>query len=91
MKCCYPEMTPNSEIMKNKAIGYIFENNNFNITPVYSGNWLYPSGSVVGTCEDLSEFAIALMPKEGEISPLFQRKETLDEFLKISYTSTGEE
>ena len=91
MKCCYPEMNPNSEIMKNKAVGYIFENNNFNITPVYCAKWLYPSGSVVGTCEDLSKFALALMPKNEEISPLFKKKETLNEFLKISYTSTGEE
>ena len=91
MKCCYPERKPNSEIMKNKAVGYMLINNNFKITPVYRSDWLYPTGSVVGTCEDLSKFAIALMPNKGEASPLFQKKETLDELLKISYTSTGEE
>ena len=31
------------------------------------------------------------MPNKGETSPLFQKKETSDELLKISYTSTGEE
>ena len=57
-------MNPNSEIMKNKAIGYIFENNNFNITPVYCAKWLYPSGSVVGTCEDLAKFAFSINTKK---------------------------
>ena len=54
MKCCYPERAPNSKIMKNKAVGYMLINNNFKITPFYRGDWLYPTGSVVGTCEDLS-------------------------------------
>ena len=89
MKACYPEMSPNQETMENKAVGYEFKNNKFNITPIYWGDWLYPSGSVVGTCEDLSKFAIALTPREK--SPLFQKSETLEELFKISYTSTGEE
>lgn len=89
MNVCYPEMKPIKEVMDNKAAGYRFNRGNFELTPVYTGDWVYPSGSVVGTANDLSKFAKALMPEKGKKSPLFKNNETLEELLKISYTPTG--
>ncbi|MDO5302030.1 MAG: serine hydrolase domain-containing protein [Tissierellia bacterium] len=37
---------------------------------------LYPAGSAVGPLEDFLTFARALIPREGEAGPLFQRAET---------------
>lgn len=91
MKTCYPERKPINDVMKNKAVGYAFNGIFFKITPVYSGDWLYPSGSAVGTTGDLSKFASALMPEEGKKCPLFKSNETLKEIFKISYTPTGRE
>lgn len=42
---------------------------------------LYPEGSCIGTLDDLLTFAQALLPKEGEKTPLFEKEETLGEFL----------
>lgn len=42
---------------------------------------LYPEGGCMGTLDDLLIFAQALLPKEGEKTPLFEKEETLKEFL----------
>jgi len=51
-------------------------------------NWvylpIYPAGALIGTAEDLAQFAIALMPPEGEASPLFDSRDTLDRMLSSS-------
>lgn len=92
MNTCYPERNPIKGVVDNKAVGYECPATGiFNVTPIYSGDWLYASGSVVGTADDLSKFATALMPKQGERSPLFKNNETLDEMFKISYTPTNSE
>lgn len=45
---------------------------------------LYPAGSAMGTIGDLAKFMMALMPADGESSPLFQNNRTLDEMLTTS-------
>jgi hypothetical protein len=45
---------------------------------------LYPAGSAIGTIEDLAKFAMALMPPDGNDSPLFQKRETLELMLTPS-------
>lgn len=45
---------------------------------------LYPAGSAIGTIEDLAKFMMALMPEDGENSPLFQNNRTLEEMLTTS-------
>ncbi|MBD8038474.1 serine hydrolase [Solibacillus sp. A46] len=45
---------------------------------------LYPAGSAMGTIGDLAKFMMALMPADGETSPLFQNNRTLDEMLTTS-------
>lgn len=42
---------------------------------------LYPSGSCMGTLDDMVTFAQALLQVEGENTPLFEKQETLQEFL----------
>ena len=45
---------------------------------------LYPAGAATGTLKDLMTFAKAFVPKEGEKSPLFQKKETLERMKETS-------
>jgi len=52
---------------------------------------LYPAGSAAGTLSDFIEFAKAFVPREGEISPLFKHRETLEFFLSPSLYYTGAE
>jgi len=51
-------------------------------------NWIYlsiyPAGAIIGTAEDLAQFAIALMPPEDEAGPLFASRSTLDLMLSAS-------
>jgi len=72
------------ELLRMKAKGYYPGKSGF--TP---GPWSYvvpyPAGSVTGTAEDLARFAMALMPGEGEDSPLFAEQGTLAEMLSQSH------
>jgi CubicO group peptidase (beta-lactamase class C family) len=45
---------------------------------------MYPAGGAIGTLGDFIKFAKAFLPAEGEISPLFQQPETLEEMLSPS-------
>ena len=54
----------------------------FHPHPLYS--WTYPTGGMTGTAEDLANFLIALMPAEGEASPLFRQEGTLEKMLTTS-------
>lgn len=49
---------------------------------IYIG--LYPAGSAIGTTEDAAKFLAALMPQEGENSPLFKTNTTLNNMLTTS-------
>jgi len=48
---------------------------------------IYPAGALRGTAEDLARFAIALMPPQGEASPLFDSRDTLDLMLSPSFSN----
>ncbi|MCL2386414.1 MAG: beta-lactamase family protein [Defluviitaleaceae bacterium] len=48
---------------------------------------IYPAGSLRGTAEDLARFAIALTPPQGETSPLFDSRDTLDLMLSPSFSN----
>ncbi|MGG3888257.1 serine hydrolase domain-containing protein [Metabacillus fastidiosus] len=83
----HPKLSDNQKLLENKATGYklngpsqFIESNDFYVS-------MYPSGAINGTAEDLAKFASALMLKEEDSSPLFQKKETLDEFLTQSYSA----
>ncbi|MGG3926735.1 serine hydrolase [Metabacillus fastidiosus] len=83
----HPTLSDNKKLLENKATGYklngpskFIESNDFYVS-------MYPSGAINGTAEDLAKFASALMLKEEDSSPLFQKKETLDEFLTQSYSA----
>ncbi len=92
MNTCYPEINAVDSVLDNKAVGYnCIGDGKFKETAVYTGDWLYPSGSVVGTADELSKFALALMPEKGENSPLFKNSDTLNEMLKVSYSPTNSE
>lgn len=97
MNACYPEVESVDSVIKNRAKGYArvlsstLKETTLEETLFYTGDWLYASGSVVGNAEALSKFAIALMPAEGESTPLFRSNETLNEMFKISYSPTGTE
>lgn len=82
----HPKLSDNKKLIENKAIGYkLKELSQFTeARPFYIS--MYPSGAINGTVEDLAKFASALMPIEGESSPLFQNEETLEEFLTLSYS-----
>ena len=88
MNVCYPERDPIKCVVQNKAVGY---NGRFKKTSVYAGDWLYASGSVIGSADELSKFASALMPTKDKKSPLFKKPETLKKMLSVSYSPTGEE
>jgi hypothetical protein len=45
---------------------------------------MYPAGKATGTLSDFLKFAQALVPKKGELSPLFDKAETLDELFSPS-------
>ncbi len=63
-----------------RARGYVAGPNGFSPGP-WSDIPLYPVGGAVGTAEDLARLVQALLPPDGEPSPLFGRRETLDTLL----------
>ena len=92
MKCCYPERHPNLECMAHKVKGYSHSTNgSFSLSSCYHSDWLYPSGSAVGTVNVFAFFAKALMPADGETSPLFNSNDTLYEMFETSYSPTNSE
>lgn len=47
---------------------------------------LYPANGARGTAADLSLLMLALLPEDGETSPLFEKPETLTQFLSSTYS-----
>ena len=82
----HPKLSDNKELLKDKAMGYVLKKP----SQFTESSWLYvsmyPSGAINGTVVDLAKFAAALMPQEGEKSPLFKSNETLEKMLLQSYT-----
>jgi CubicO group peptidase (beta-lactamase class C family) len=81
----HPTLADYPELIDNKAKGYYSQGNGDFVLGSWSFAPMYPIGGVNGTAEDLARFAIALMPNAGEISPLFNKKETLDEMFTQSH------
>ncbi len=84
----HPLLADHPAMLQQKAIGY----DSRPAMRFKKGFWshipLYPAGAVNGTAEDLARFAIALMPPDGEESPLFQKRDTLDTMLSRSPVSS---
>ena len=81
-----PDWFGDSVFMQSLARGHVSNGSgDFDISP-----WLYlttyPAGAVRGTAEDLAQFAIALMPLDGESGPLFDNRNALDLMLSPSYS-----
>lgn len=82
----HPLLADNPELLDRKAEGYkrvatdSFEPGGWSYIP------LYPIGAVNGTAEDLARFAMALMPEDGMDTPLFAKRETLDEMLTQTHS-----
>ncbi|WP_407371871.1 serine hydrolase domain-containing protein [Carnobacterium sp.] len=70
----------------NKATGYaiVSPEHFMEYHPYYMS--LYPAGGINGTTEDLAKFAAALIAVENNSNKLFEKPETLQEFLSTSYT-----
>ncbi|MCL2682212.1 MAG: beta-lactamase family protein [Bacteroidales bacterium] len=71
---------------REKIKGYVGSNGNFSVMPterIFIP--LYPAGSVIGTSRDAIKFLNALMPAEGETSPLFNSNSTLNQMLTPSF------
>ena len=70
---------------RNAVFGYRVSDGELSISKnerIFIG--LYPAGSAIGTITDLAKFMTALMPADGENSPLFQNNRTLEEMLTTS-------
>ncbi len=82
----HPKLSDNKELLKVKAMGYALKKP----SQFTESSWLYvsmyPSGAINGTVVELAKFAAALMPQDGEKSPLFKSNETLKKMLAQSYT-----
>lgn len=89
----HPLLADHASLVQRKAAGYYrLPDADSRLQPdadFKKGDWsyvpLYPAGSVNGTAEDLARFAIALTPPAGEKSPLFQKRQTLDQMLTQSH------
>lgn len=76
---------PNIAIKRDAVFGYRSSERELSISKnerIFIG--LYPAGSAMGTIGDLAKFMMALMPADGENSPLFQHNSTLEEMLTTS-------
>jgi len=76
-----PEWFGDDEFAQNRARG--------GSQSIWTYTFLYPQGASAGTIEDLARFAIALTPPQGEPSPLFNSRSTLDLMLSPSYDIHG--
>ncbi len=77
----HPTWSDKPELIENKAAGYRLAGSSQFEELIWFYVSMYPAGSANGPAVDLANFAKALMPQEGEESPLFQKKSTLNEML----------
>ncbi|AWB46515.1 hypothetical protein DCC85_21650 [Paenibacillus sp. CAA11] len=79
----HPASADRPELLSAEATGYAMaEEGGFDTREKYYTP-LYPAGGMRGTAEDLARFAMALTAPD---SPLFAKPQTLQTFLKPSYT-----
>lgn len=81
----HPLYKYNPELLKNKAKGYVPEENGL----FKEKGWVYvpayPSGAADGTVLALAKFALALTPEKPLDSPLFQTTEIFNQIFSKSY------
>lgn len=77
----HPTLADKSELFDKKATGYHLQGDGSFKPFGWSYIPLYPIGAANGTANDLARFAMAFMPEEGQKTPLFEKRETLDEML----------
>jgi CubicO group peptidase (beta-lactamase class C family) len=80
-----PHWFGDDAFLQNMARGYALGSDGEFYETFWTYSSMYPAGSLRGTAEDLARFAIALMPPQGEPSPLFQSRNTLDLMFSPSY------
>jgi len=81
-----PDWRDNSQILANKAQGYVpIGNHDFTNVGWFNG-LIYPAGNINGTMEDLALFAMELMADD---TVLFESNPTLDLMLSPSYSENG--
>lgn len=78
-----------NEMKDRKSKGYTPIGETGYTETIWSYVGLAPAGSLNGTVEDLAQFAIALTPKEGEVTPIFKNRETLDTMFTPTYFMTA--
>jgi len=84
-----PHWFGDDAFIQSRARGYQPDGNDgFDEAPLLYQS-MYPQGALNGTVEDLAQFAIALMPPQGEPSPLFESRNTLDLMLSPSYSDSN--
>lgn len=83
----HPKWSDKPELIQNKAAGYRSTGPSKFSESIWFYVSMYPAGSANGPAIDLANFATALMPQEGEKSPLFQNQSTLNQLLSQSYTA----
>ena len=82
-----PHWLGDSAYIQNKARGHQPDGRGGFVENPWSYIPIYPGGASRGTAEDLAQFAIALMPPQGESGPLFNSRNTLDLMLSPSCTN----
>ncbi|MEN0642455.1 serine hydrolase [Alkalicoccobacillus gibsonii] len=83
----HPTFSGKEDLMEKKAKGYVLIEPSVFIESDWFYMSMYPSGGVNGTASDLTAFVQALLPMDGESSPLFKEHETLNQFLSQSYAA----
>lgn len=86
-----PIQKDNLYLQKNRLLtkGYVKNSKGFTERPVfYLG--VYPAGGAIGTLADMCKFVSALVPKDGNKSPLFKDEKTLKSMFSESYKVTDD-
>lgn len=84
----HPFFADNPALPDSKAYGYTLAGEGKFALSDWNYMSLYPSGGINGTAEDLTSFAMALLPREGAASPLFKNPDILTEMLSQSYSAS---
>lgn len=82
----HPLFEDNPSLTSNKAQAYALMEEGRFAPSSWNYMSMYPCGGANGTAGDLAAFAMALMPQEGERSPLFQQQDTLQQMFTRSYS-----
>lgn len=79
----HPTLADNDWVRERRVLSKGYATDRTPLTDMYAIP-LYPAGMATGTMDDFTLFCKALLPAEGENSPLFASRETLDLMLSPS-------